>query len=68
MGRKLYVSAEAGTDMAKAFPRESGTEKAVYISFSTPYARRQHEELDYVTHVAARRNILKIHSGGIKAK
>lgn len=47
-GTQVYVSAEAGTDMAKAFPRESGTEKAVYISFSTPYARRQHEELDYV--------------------
>ena len=31
----------------KAFPEPVGTEKAVYISFNTPYARRQHEEIDY---------------------
>ena len=30
-----------------AFPEPIGKEKAVYISFNTPYARRQHEELDY---------------------
>ena len=46
-GVQVYAAAEAGTDMAKAFPSEIGKEKAVYISFSTPYARRQHEELDY---------------------
>ena len=30
-----------------AFPEPVGKEKAVYISFNTPYARRQHEELGY---------------------
>ena len=30
-----------------AFPEPIGKEKAVYISFNTPYARRQHEELGY---------------------
>jgi hypothetical protein len=33
--------------MRDAFPGPEGKEKAVYISFSTPYARRQHEELGY---------------------
>lgn len=32
----------------KAFKGEDlGTEKAVYVSFNTPYARRQHEELEW---------------------
>ncbi len=31
----------------KAFLEPVGTENAVYISFNTPYARRQHEEIDY---------------------
>ena len=44
----VYESAKAGRDMAKAFPGEAGKVKAVYVSFNTPYARRQHEELDYV--------------------
>ena len=30
-----------------AFPEPVGKEKAVYISFNTPYARRQHEEVGY---------------------
>ena len=44
---RVYESAKAGNEMGKAFPGETGKEKAVYVSFSTPYARRQHEELDY---------------------
>lgn len=44
---RVYEAAEAGTDMAKAFPGEVGKEKAVYISFNTPYARVQHEDLYY---------------------
>ena len=44
---QTYESAQAGNDMGKAFPGETGKEKAVYVSFSTPYALRQHEELDY---------------------
>jgi len=44
---RVYESAQAGNDMGKAFPGETGKEKAVYVSFSTPYARRQHEELGY---------------------
>lgn len=44
---RVYEAAEAGTDMAKAFPGEIDKEKAVYISFNTPYARVQHEDLYY---------------------
>jgi hypothetical protein len=46
-GRKVYEAAESGNEMKDAFPGPVGKEKAVYISFNTPYARRQHEELDY---------------------
>jgi hypothetical protein len=44
---QVYEAAESGTEMKDAFPDKIGKEKAVYISFSTPYARRQHEELGY---------------------
>jgi hypothetical protein len=44
---QVYEAAESGSDMRNAFPGTEGKEKAVYISFNTPYARRQHEELDY---------------------
>jgi len=44
---QVYEAAESGSDMKDAFPDPVGKEKAVYISFNTPYARRQHEELDY---------------------
>jgi hypothetical protein len=33
--------------MKDAFPGQEGKEKAVYISFNTPYARRMHEDLGY---------------------
>ena len=46
-GAQVYEAAEAGNEMKDAFPDPVGKEKAVYISFNTPYARRQHEELDY---------------------
>jgi len=46
-GTQVYEAAESGTEMKDAFPDKIGKEKAVYISFSTPYARRQHEELEY---------------------
>jgi hypothetical protein len=46
-GAQVYEAAESGRDMKDAFPGPEGKEKAVYISFNTPYARRQHEELDY---------------------
>lgn len=46
-GAQVYEAAEAGSDMKDAFSDPVGKEKAVYISFSTPYSRRQHEELDY---------------------
>jgi len=46
-GAQVYEAAESGSDMRNAFPDPEGKEKAVYISFNTPYARRQHEELDY---------------------
>ena len=46
-GEQVYEAAESGTEMKDAFPNKIGKEKAAYISFNTPYARRQHEELDY---------------------
>ena len=46
-GAQVYEAAESGSDMKDAFPGPVGKEKAVYISFNTPYARRQHEELGY---------------------
>lgn len=46
-GTQVYEAAESGSDMKDAFPGEIGKEKAVYISFNTPYGRRQHEELGY---------------------
>jgi len=46
-GAQVYEAAESGSNMKDAFPGPEGKEKAVYISFSTPYARRQHEELGY---------------------
>jgi hypothetical protein len=46
-GGQVYAAAESGTEMKDAYPDKIGQEKAVYISFNTPYARRQHEELDY---------------------
>jgi hypothetical protein len=46
-GAQVYEAAESGSDMKNAFPGPEGKEKAVYISFNTPYARRQHEELGY---------------------
>ena len=44
---RIYEAAESGNEMKDAFTENIGKEKAVYISFNTPYARRQHEELDY---------------------
>ena len=44
---QVYEAAESGTEMKDAFPDKIGKEKAVYISFNTPYARVQHEELGY---------------------
>jgi len=46
-GAQVYEAAEAGRDMKDVFLGPVGKEKAVYISFNTPYARRQHEELGY---------------------
>jgi hypothetical protein len=46
-GAQVYEAAEAGSEQKDAFKKETGKEKAVYISFNTPYARRQHEELDW---------------------
>ena len=44
---RIYEAAESGNEMKDAFMEKIGKEKAVYISFNTPYARRQHEELGY---------------------
>jgi hypothetical protein len=44
---QIFEAAEAGKEHKDAFNKELGKEKAVYVSFNTVYARRQHEELDY---------------------
>jgi len=46
-GESVFEAAEAGNEMKDAFPGKIGKEKAVYISFNTPYARRMHEDLGY---------------------
>lgn len=46
-GARVFEAAEAGNEMKDAFPERIGKEKAVYISFNTPYARRMHEDLGY---------------------
>lgn len=46
-GEQVFEAAKAGNEMKDAFPDPVGKEKAVYISFNTPYARRQHEEVGY---------------------
>lgn len=46
-GAQVYEAAESGSEMKNAFPGPEGKEKAVYISFNTPYARRMHEDLGY---------------------
>lgn len=42
----VYAAASSRS-MRDAFRNEKGKEQAVYISFNTPYARRQHEEIGY---------------------
>lgn len=44
---QVFAAAEAGKEHKDAFEEELGKEKAVYISFNTPYARVQHEEIGY---------------------
>lgn len=46
-GDEVYAAAESGTDMGKAYPSPLGSKPDIYVSFNTPYARRQHEELDW---------------------
>jgi len=46
-GEQVYEAAESGTEMKDAYSNAIGKEKAVYISFNTPYARRMHEDLGY---------------------
>lgn len=41
----VFAKAETGTEMKDAHLEAKGTEKAVYASFNTPYALRQHEDL-----------------------
>ncbi|HHT47375.1 MAG TPA: hypothetical protein GX004_08875 [Firmicutes bacterium] len=45
---QVYEAAKEGNEMKNAFPEPIGKEKAVYVSYNTPYARRQHEEMDYI--------------------
>jgi hypothetical protein len=42
---KVYEGAKAGG--RQELGQEKGKEQAVYVSFNTPYARRQHEELEW---------------------
>jgi hypothetical protein len=67
-GAQVYEAAEAGTEMKDAFSKEAGKEKAVYISFSTPYARRQHEELDWEHPVGGKAKYLEDPFNRLKKK
>ncbi len=42
----VYKKAADKQEMKKAFKEPVGSEKTVYISFNTPYAVRQHEDLN----------------------
>ncbi len=55
----VFAASEAGNDHKGAFNKPVGTEKGVYVSFSTPYARRQHEELGYHHPVAGKAKYLE---------
>ena len=44
---EAVYAAASSRSMRDAFRNEEGKEQAVYISFNTPYARRQHEEIGY---------------------
>lgn len=67
-GGQVYAAAEAGTEMKDAFPGEVGKEKAVYVSFNTPYARRQHEELDWEHPVGGKAKYLEDPFSRLKKK
>ncbi len=45
--QQVFEAAKAGTEHKDAFPESVGRKKAIYVSFNTPYARRQHEALGY---------------------
>jgi hypothetical protein len=67
-GAQVYEAAEAGTEMKDAFSDPVGKEKAVYISFSTPYSRRQHEELDWEHPVGGKAKYLEDPFNRLKKK
>lgn len=46
-GAKLAVEGGGEQDFAKSFPKPIGTESNIYVSFNTPYALIQHEELGF---------------------
>jgi hypothetical protein len=45
--QQIYEAAMAGQTTKFSLDKPLGKEKAVYVSYNTPYARRQHEELGY---------------------
>lgn len=65
---QVYEAAEAGTDQKDAYRKEAGKEKAVYVSFNTPYARRQHEELDWEHPVGGKAKYLEDPFNRLKKK
>ena len=67
-GAQVYEAAKAGTEMKDAFSDPVGKEKAVYISFSTPYSRRQHEELDWEHPVGGKAKYLEDPFNRLKKK
>lgn len=60
----VYEAAKAGTSISIG----EGKEPAVYISFNTPYARRQHEELGYVHPIGGKPKYLEDPFNRNKAK
>ncbi len=57
--QSVYAASEAGTSHKGAFDKPVGTEKAAYVSFSTPYSRIQHEEVGYHHPVAGKAKYLE---------
>ena len=48
----VFEASKAGIDHKNAYPIPIGQEKAVYVSYSTPYARRMHEDMGYTAKIA----------------
>ena len=63
---QVFGDARAGNE--QELGREKGKEPAVYVSFNTPYARRQHEEIEWVHPKAGKAKYLEDPFNRLKKK